>query len=280
VSANVGPITFSGGGSESLLPEDSKSWSVGAILTPRFAPGLRISLDYTRIDKSNEIRTLTAQQILNLEDALPGRITRAPLTPADVAAGYTAGAITAINTSSVNVAVAKLAAYDLQLDYTIKTDRRGTLLFYIIGTHQPYLKRQTIPSLPFVDSVGYDGGVLEWRANGGITWDYGPWTVGWSMQYYDSYRPYPAGSSDASIAAAVLGQGSARIPSQSYHDVFARYRFPSLSGFAKDLEVALGIQNLLDKQPPIVASTASALGYSPYGDPRLRRFTVTVRKSF
>ena len=65
----------------------------------------------------------------------------------------------------------------------------------------------------------------------------------------------------------------------------ATYRFGQGASFVGDLladsEISFGIQNLLDRSPPILASTSpSSTGYSTYGDPRLRRYTVSFRKNF
>jgi hypothetical protein len=43
--------------------------------------------------------------------------------------------------------------------------------------------------------------------------------------------------------------------------------------------VTLGILNLFDRQPPIVANPDSQ-GYSTYGDPRGRRFELSVSAGF
>src|SRR5262249_32663229 len=72
-------------GAPDLDPEDSKSWSAGIILTPSKLPGLRLSLDYTRIKKTNEIATLTSQQVVDNEAFLPGRVVRGPKLGTDPA---------------------------------------------------------------------------------------------------------------------------------------------------------------------------------------------------
>ena len=167
-----------------------------------------------------------------------------------------------------------------------QTSTSGQFLFNIVGTWQPTLDRQFAPGSTFSNSAGYNLGVLEWRGNGGVTWQDGPWTVGWNAQYYHSYFVYSATSTDAVIAAAVLNQGSARIPSQTYHDLVVTHRFADAEGAAGGVlsgtEWSLGIQNVFDKTPPILASISSAptSAYSLYGDGRMRRFTLTVRKHF
>jgi len=194
--------------------------------------------------------------------------------------GYTGGVVTAIDLSSINIAATRLQAYDAQADYTLETDRAGALHFYAVATREPLLERRTVPTASFVDFVGFDSGVLEWRGNVGLDWSRGSWMLGWNAQYYDSYLVYAPGSTAATIATAILNQGSATIPSQTYHDVFARYRFGGSStlthGVLANTEILVGIQNVFNTSPPIVVSG----NYSTYGDPRLRRYSITLRHNF
>ncbi len=280
----VGPFALTFGGNPDLMPEESESWSAGAILTPPALPGLRLSLDYTRIEKSNEITTLFIQPTLDLEDYLPGRITRLPLTPAEEALGYTGGVITAMDVSFVNVSVSRLEAYDIQADYRLETAGHGDIHFYALATWQPELERRAVPTAPYVNEAGYTSGPLKLRGNAGLVWDRGQWTLGWNMQFFDDYRAYTATLAPSSIPGAILNQGAARIPSQHYHDVHASYRFDDAASWMNDLlknaELRVGVQNLFDAAPPLVATVNPYEGYSTYADPRLRRYTITLRARF
>lgn len=281
---NVLPtFTQISGGNPNLVPEESASLSMGVVVTPHFLPGFRLSVDYTRIKKTNEINTLSQQQILDLEDLFPDRIIRDPLTAEDTTLGYTGGVIKTINVSGVNVSNTSVEAVDVQADYTIDVRGLGNLHFYVVGTYQPTFRRRIAPSSPDLEFAGADGGVLEWRGNAGINWQSGPWSAGWNIQYYDSYRICSATANAASCATSRLNQGSAKIPSQAYNDVYVTYRFGdggSSNGSAlSGLELGLGIQNIFDKRPPVVFTDALG-GYSQYGDPRLRRFSLSLKKHF
>ena len=48
------------------------------------------------------------------------------------------------------------------------------------------------------------------------------------------------------------------------------------------VELRVGVQNVFDKEPPIIAEPnfQSGASFSTYGDPRLRRYSVQLRKSF
>ncbi len=271
-------------GSLALRPEQSQSWSAGAILTPVSLPGLRLSLDYTRIEKIDEIGFLNTQVLIDLADSFPGAIVRNPLTPADQALGYTGGTIRELNVGSVNIAHSLMEAVDLQADYTWET-RLGAFTANVMATVQPRLAQQPAPDTQELNTVGYSDGPLKWRANAGLRWSRGALELGWNMQYYDASRVYVSTASPTIRDSAVLSQGSAWIPTQTYHDVYGRYRFDNAPGFARGLlentELQVSVQNVLNTSPPILASASSLYaGYATEGDPRLRRYSISITKSF
>ncbi len=88
------------------------------------------------------------------------------------------------------MAETRLEAYDLQVDYALRTDRLGAFSFYAIATMQPYLERRTLSTASFLDSVGFNNGQLKYRGNAGVSWERGAWNLGWDAQYYHSYFVY------------------------------------------------------------------------------------------
>ncbi len=274
------PLTMISGGSPGLQPEESASWSAGLILSPTFLPGLRLSVDYTKIDKTDEIQVPNVSFVLANADAFPGRVVRGENLPTDDE--NWAGPVTLLDISLLNLARTSVQAYDIQLDYMLGTQRIGDWRWYVMGTRQTHFQYQTLPGSPLVNSVGYSDGPLKWRGNFGFVWDRGPLSLAWNAQHYDEYRVSRAG---ALPALDTLNQGSASIPSQIYHDLIATWRIGEtgggFGGLFSDSSISVGIQNLFNESPPILASISTvAAGYSTYGDPRLRRYSVTLRKSF
>ncbi len=272
-------------GSLLLRSERSQSWSAGIIVTPDILPGLRLSVDYTRIEKTDEVTTLSDQSYLDLEDSFPGYIVRDPLTPADQALGYTGGVIRELNFGYVNLAYSLLEAYDIQADYNWST-RFGEFAANVVATWQPHFEQQATPESDVVDQVGYSNGPLKLRANAGLRWSRGALSLGWNMQYYDASRVYSTTASTSRRNATVRGQGSEWISTQTYHDVFGRYRFERSPSFAHGLlqntELLISVQNVFNHSPPILASASSyfVAGYSTEGDPRLRRYSIAITKRF
>ena len=272
-----GPLTVLGGGNPDLKPERSRSFSVGVVLTPRFASGLRISADLTSVRKKGEVLNLPITFFLANEQAFPGRITRGPSLPGDPAG--TPGPITAVDTTSMNLASSKLRALDMQADYDLQTKGFGTLHFYGIATHTIELSSRSLPTLPSVDRSGFFEGPLKWRANLGVDWKIGQWSAGWNTQIYGSYRICTSVLTDFTCKQEETWQGSAKVPSQTYSDIYANYDFKS-GGILASSSIKFGIQNLFNAKPPVVAVGIDQTGYSSFADPRLQRFTVALRKHF
>ncbi len=273
-------------GSLQLRPEISQSWSAGAIFTPDSLPGLRLSVDYTRIEKVDEIGFLPPQTLVDLEDSLPGRVVRNPLTPADQAAGYTGGTIRDLDAGLINIAHSLVEAIDIQADYSWQT-RLGAFAVNVMATVQPQMAQQPTPTSVERDRVGYSDGPLKWRANAGLRWQRGALGLGWNLQYYDAALVYGSTASTTIRNAAILTQGAEFIPTQTYHDVYGRYRFDHAPGFARGLlentELQFSVQNVFNTEPPIVASisvTALTSGYAGEGDARLRRYSISFTKRF
>ena len=276
--------TFLSGGREDLRPEESESWSVGTIITPRQIPGFRFSVDYTLIEKEDEIGSLSSQELLDFEELFSDRVERAPLTPDEEALGYTGGAITLIDLTRINLERTTSESIDIQVDQFFETKNWGDFRFYAIATYTERVERQILPETPLTDRVGFDDGPLEWRANFGVTWESpsSDLLLGWNAQYYDDYLVYGANDHERKIEEEIRQHGRTTIPSQIFHDVTLTYR-PDTERFSRLLngtEIRLGIQNLFDEEPFIRPDARSRGRYSSYGDARMRRYSISVRKSF
>ncbi len=271
------------GGSAALRPERARSLSAGIVLTPFGDDGPRLSADFTRIDKHDEIGALPGLSILALladSTLYPGRLQRAPLTAADAALGYTAGRITRIDLTTGNIARSRLDAVDFSLDYPLATRRHGDFRFYANATWQPHYWQQAAAGQPRLERIGYSDGPLSWRGNGGVDWSSGPLRLGLNGQYYARYRVIasdPARPNQQLLAY----QGRSHIPAQFYLDFSASYRFVDGAGWLapRGTQLRLGILNLFDHSPPIVTDPDTT-GYSYYGDARRRRVELTIAVPF
>lgn len=273
------PVVLLGSGSPNLLPERARTLAIGFVVNPDGGRGPRISLDYTHTEKRGEIISSGgAGYILANETLYPDRIVRDPLSAADIAAGYTGGVITQIDATFMNAGRTTIDAVDLHVDQKFRLGQDDRLRLHGALTWTPRLTRRIAldgPSLQYVDT---DDGPLRWRGNAGATWDHGDLTLGLDAQYYDDY--YATGPVIFLNRETTGNLPGYYIPAQVYLDATAAYRLQVGEGpdRSRDVEIRFGVQNLLARDPPIVAN--SQLGYSFYGDPRGRRFELSVSARF
>jgi iron complex outermembrane receptor protein len=281
----IGPVVLKSGGSPDLQTIQASTTAVGAIITPLGEYGPRLTLDYSRIRKTGDVFMPSDQLVLDHEDSWPQRVTRGPLTAADRALGYTAGPITMIDASAENGAGLKVDTIDARLEWRTPLFG-GTIRLYGDGTY--YLRNdQSAPFQADVDRVNFFDSPLQVRANAGADWTFGSMTVGANVQHFGRYRIFATAIPALEISEATSLQGGPWVSPQTYVDIHANWRHRmNLAGEPRDLEINFGIVNLFDQAPPRESSfsldqfglppNGGNPGYSRYGDPRQRRFVLTL----
>ncbi|WP_442680760.1 TonB-dependent receptor [Sphingomonas sp. ASY06-1R] len=268
------PFVRVSGGSPDLRPEKARTVTIGMVINPDGEGWPRLAVDFRRIRKRDEITNVFNGNIayfLSHEADFPDRIQRAPLSASDRAAGFTGGVITLIDTSALNISRATVEAVDVHATHDIAV-RGSKIRLYATATWSPKLTRQIAPDRPVIRYTGVEDGTLRWRGNAGFDWTYDRFTFGFNGQFYDGYQAILA--DERSTISADPKRRGVNIPQQFYVDMFASYHIPWRSNPASrtELELRIGVQNLLDHAPPL--STRSEPGYSYYGDPRRRRYEL------
>lgn len=256
--------------------EKARTWSVGFVLNPDAQRLPRLSLDYTRIEKHGEIIANfrgDAQFFLDHEALFPDRVVRAPLTPADAAAGYTVGVVTGIDASAPNAGRAVIEAIDLRADQRLVISPGTVLRLYASATWTERFERTAGPDAKAISYLRSLSGPLGFRANLGLGVDHGPWSGSLTGQVYGAHG-------DQTVDGLSFGAAPGRVEPQSYVDINAVYRFKA-EGPLQAAEAKFGIANLFDRRPPIGQGAISPLrAYSPFGDPRGRRFETSLNLRF
>ncbi|MBL8266258.1 TonB-dependent receptor domain-containing protein, partial [Steroidobacter sp.] len=274
-------VEYATGGNPNLKPQESKNLNLGLVFEPTFLPALRVNAEWYRLEQENIIVNPTAALILNNESRFAERITRAAVTPGDP---YGVGVLTFIDYSMFNANRGETEGVDLSVNYRLDTDNLGTFNFALGGTKILSYEIQTAIDAPLTDivnQVAYQG-PLQYRANASLSWAFNNWNVGWLSNYFGSYSQYNVGG----VTTYTSAQGSSTIPSQLYHDIYASYQFDKAGGggladsLLSNVGVQVGIKNVFDKVPPFDAYYAASNYYSPFGDPRLRSFYLTLQKKF
>ena len=277
--ARIGVIDLLSYGSPTLRPERANSLGVGLVWDPDGGRLPRISIDYTRIAKRDEISLLhnfDVSYFLANEAVFPRRVVRAPLSQADRDAGYAVGRVTLVDTSAQNVGRAILQTVDLRADCTVDLKTGGELRLTGAMTWAPSFVRRLEDGQPRIRYTGFADGPLRWRGNASTEWIRGRLSLDLSAQFYDAYRGIDA---DTHIGGYDPVR-DVRVPPQAYVNLFGSYRFdlPRIVSRTTNLELAVAVENLFGRVPPVAIN--NDVGYSPYGDPRGRRFSATVSARF
>ncbi|MBL8267278.1 TonB-dependent receptor domain-containing protein, partial [Steroidobacter sp.] len=272
-------VNYISGGNPDLEPEETKNWNVGLIWQPQWLPGLRANVEWYRFDQTNVPVTPTAQRIVDSESTYPDRVVRGTPAANDP---YGVGAITLVDYSLIPANKARTDGVDVSLGYRLETDRWGAFDFNAGATRVLHFEQERVFGASLQDFLNQvnNGGPLKLRGNASLGWTLKAWNLGWSTNYYGSYPQY-AGPGNTYIQA----QGGSSIPSQIYHSVFAGYHFDPEPGARLQMlsgtSIEFGIRNLFDETPPFDAYPGNLNNYySPFGDPRLRTYWLSLAKTF
>jgi len=221
-------------GNPDLVEEGSDATTVGFVYTPSGGlSGLSITVDYFEITVDSAIASFTAQTTTD-------QCVRQPSFPNNafcdlIERDPVSGLVLRIDALAINVAEFEATGVDFTFDYGFDLGP-GDLNLNLIGTHS--MSNDFIPfeGGDLVDSQG-EIGVPDWKANLGATYQTDNWSLAWTMRYIDGVNV----ENDSIDAFGTL-------PSYTYHDLQARYRFGSNDQYT----AFVGIDNVLDKEPPFL----------------------------
>ncbi|MSU24355.1 MAG: hypothetical protein EXS32_11095 [Opitutus sp.] len=271
------PLTNSAGPNPNLKPETSISENYGLIFTPRFAKGLRVSVDYWKTEKIDAIRTPTLQQLLDNEAFYPDRVNRGPKLATDQASW--AGVVTGVDTRAINFASISTDGIDAQVSYTVPTATWGEFTLRARETFTNHFRTTITPITAAVDTVETRDGALKWKGNGSIFWNRHDWNVGVSARYTHSYK------TETTIASAQFPGGTGvdgeRIASELLWDLQLGYKIAYASdrrgwrGALSGTQWTLNVLNVANQLPPWFSTGF----YSRFSDPRMRYVSLQMRKT-
>lgn len=254
-------VSTVGGGNPGLDPEEAKSTNVGLVLTPEAIAGLRLSIDYFKIKKENNITSLSAQNIVNNESVFGSRVQRDDNDN-----------IVSVDTTPFNALWLETSGVDIQLGYNTDLKRIGLLKLDLAYTYTDKYDQQESLNADASSYLNdpYNEGPIRHRATSTISLQPSElWSIGWSTQYYGKYR--------ITANAALLDHNDNRIPSQIYHDMFARVKLP-FNNIVGQPEIGFGIKNVFNESQ--ADYQFSNMYYSTFSDPGLRQYYANIKLVF
>jgi outer membrane receptor protein involved in Fe transport len=301
-----------------IKPEKADTFTVGAVLTPTgFVPGLTLSVDYYNIVVNEAITNATPGDIIGAcfgnitaSSAASAACTGIRRNPANGRLSGPSATTFGLPSPLTNNGRLKTDGIDLTVDYTRQFGDIG-FNFNFAGNWTNSLRFRASPTAFERDCVGYFsancgpvGGQIapEYSFQQRTTFEIGGaslsllWRYMSSVEYEGQASDFAARGFTAAnrnlfngtitngpgVISPVAGQMEDfnTIDARSYFDLVAQFEV------MKDFQLTLGVQNLFDKQPPIVGAAAGSTGansgntFPSSYDPLGRRYSATVRVNF
>ncbi len=257
------------GGNRNLKPEHSISDNVGVVFELPFKAlkGLSFSIDAVRLTYRDQIASLGTLQ--EWADLAPDRLTRDTTGPQP-------GRVIGIDTRTTNISRLELETYDYQVNYQRSTPW-GNLTARLAATEYRRVDAIRIPGAAPVSSLYLRPTRLSWQTY----WARAAYGAGVSGFYQEN-------SWSSTLRTTTLFASTIEWSVQGSYDFGYKYSREMLTqggaGLSRwqslwqrplaDTKIALNINNVFDREPP------HRQGNAGYGviDPRMRRYTLTLRK--
>jgi len=248
VQADAGQLQALTGGNTGLQPEESDTFTVGAVIRPRFIEGLTLTVDYYDISVDDFIAGIPPQTILDdcINDTQPDFcqfISRDGLGTLQVD-GF-------ISAPLQNIAERVAEGIDLGLDYNFSPvdwglGDWGDFNVNYVGNIVTALEQVSFPGAEVTDSRGLFGGSTftgnvnpEYRhvANFG-------WVPNDVLSFNLAWRYIGSVENDGDLAANVQETAFGQFDAENYFDLFGQWNV------SEKLVLSAGVNNVLDNDPP------------------------------
>jgi outer membrane receptor protein involved in Fe transport len=235
------------GGNPNLSEETANTLTVGMVWQPSFVDDLTLIVDFYNIKVRDAISTVPLGTILN-----SCHINNNPVACALVSRDTATGEIEDMDLRSQNIAFLQAKGIEAQVNYGFDIGSLGSMNFVYFGNY--YLKNGANPLDGYIECTGlYAGDCGEptptYKHTLSAGWDYGALTtsVRWRLiggVDYDVAGTCPGGVPCISDLSDDIGM-------YNYVDVTLQY------GVNENLDLTVGVQNILSNDAPILGSTVS-----------------------
>jgi outer membrane receptor protein involved in Fe transport len=166
-----------------------------------------------------------------------------------------------IKDTNVNFGSLTTRGLDAKVNYRLPMDTLGSLLFNLEGTRLINLGTEPLTGGPAYDCAGYFGSTcgapdVKWRHVFNTTW-----ATPWSGFNVTARWRFLSGADSQQISPNAQLAGTA-LPLTQHIKPYSYFDLSTELSLYKMFKLQMGVNNALDKDPPIVASRAPG---SPYG---------------
>jgi outer membrane receptor protein involved in Fe transport len=276
------------GGNPNLKPEEADTYSLGLTITPSALPNLTGSIDYYHIKLTDAVGSLPGPYLFTqcLQTGDPQFCSQIVRTSLGGLSGSSVQSGGYILQTGVNIGEAVLSGIDVQTTFTLDLGDSGhSLTASLAGSYLEEAKQTPVPGAGSYDCAGLYGTICQtvnptWRHNLRLTWE-SPWQVDVSLQWrYIGSTELDQNDSNPLLHFALFGEYdafNAKLPERNYFDLSAIWELND------SISLRGGVTNLLDEDPPIVATEISGTGSAntyPTYDTLGRQFFLSATARF
>jgi len=269
----AGQLNSITGGNPLLDVEESDTFTLGAVIQPRWVPGLTVALDYFDISIEDAIGTVPPETAIDQclatgEATFCDLITRDAFGSLFLLNGNGEGVLAA----NVNIGALETNGIDLQINYNFDLPAYGSVSLDYASTYLFNLDSTPVPGLDVVNEcVGEFGGQCgvpnpEYRHRFLATWQT-PWDINVTTTWrFLSDVELFGGNGDGPL------QGG--LGSENFFDLAATY------AFNENITFRTGVNNVFDNDPPLTTSGANGNTFPGTFDSLGRFFFLGVNLEF
>jgi outer membrane receptor protein involved in Fe transport len=243
-------------GNAKLTPERADTFSVGFVFQPEFLPGFTGSVDYYDIKIKNAILNSTGigtalvlgcAEFANAEACSKiHRATNGSLWLSTT--GY-------VDTTAANVGEISTRDVDVKTHYTYTLPTLGKLAFNLEGSAVLDNKTVAFTGAPSYNCAGFYGTTCnnplpKWRHTLSTDW-ITPWS---GLDFNVRWRFFGSSKVDTSSGDAILAYAPGVYPAYDHIPTYSYIDMSASAHVYQGLSVRVGVNNVLDKDPPTVLS--------------------------
>jgi iron complex outermembrane recepter protein len=240
-TAQIQTINGFTGGNPNLREETAKTLTLGVVLTPTFAKGLNVTVDYYRVNVKNAIGIIGQQTSLD-ECIIRGG---AALFCNNIIRDGT-GRVATINALNLNTGAYLVSGIDTQASYSFDVGKVG-IFVSAFWNHRLKQQQTSFPGGPTQGEIGqldcYSCGRLgtgfKDKINASLTFKLEGVSLNYGLNYFGP------------VVDDITDPDAIRVKAFTYHDAQIRFDI----GETKTIGFTLGVNNIFDKKPPVFGDT-------------------------
>ncbi|MFZ6692866.1 TonB-dependent receptor domain-containing protein [Undibacterium sp. SXout20W] len=265
------------GGNANVKPEKAKTYTMGFVVEP--VKNLSFTVDWFSIKIEDTISSVDPTTSLS-QCLTTGNPIYCNLIHRDSQGSLWLTTKGYIAANTTNIGKLETSGVDVSGSYFYKLNGWGSLAFNLNGTYLSKLSVENTPGLGSYDCVGYYGPSCgtptpKWRSKARVTWD-----TPWKLEVAGTWRHMDSVTSELNSTNPLLNSNGpaavieSQMGSRDYFDLYAAYPL------TKNVTISGGINNLFDRDPPVVSTGVTTAAGSANGNTYPQVYDSYGRKIF